>query len=148
MFDPEVRARNENVLNGLMSTNPDVREKTASDVNDYLRTLTEEDFTAKDFRTWAGTVLALDELLERGEAPDEKAAQKQVVEAVKAVAEQLGNTPQVCRAYYIHPAILDAYANGELFEAVSEAAAEEITDAYALGPDEYAVLLILKRYIE
>jgi DNA topoisomerase I len=124
-----------------------LRAIDSGDVNDYLRTLTEEDFTAKDFRTWAGTVLTLDELYERGEAPDEKAAQKQIVEAVKAVAEQLGNTPQVCRAYYIHPAILDAYATGELFEAVAEAAAEEITDAYALGPDECAVLLILKRHI-
>ncbi len=117
----------------------------AADVNHYLRELTGQNFSAKDFRTWAGTVLTLDELYDEGEAEDEKGADKAIVAAVKAVAEHLGNTPAVCRQYYIHPAILDAYRDGEMFEAVAEAAAEEAADSFDLSPDERAVLAILCR---
>jgi DNA topoisomerase-1 len=121
----------------------------SGDVNDYLREITGQNFTAKDFRTWAGTVLALDELYERGEAEDEKRAERQIVDAVKAVAEGLGNTPQVCRAYYIHPAILDAYRTGDLFVAVSAAAAHAATeDEHALSPDEEAVLALICERVE
>lgn len=121
------------------------RTLTSADVNSYLRTLCGQNFSAKDFRTWAGTVLAVDELFEQGAATDEKGAEKAIVTAVKAVAEHLGNTPQVCRQYYIHPAILDAYREGNLFEAIAEAAAEETDDTWDLSPDERAALKILCR---
>src|SRR5690606_38204720 len=118
---------------------------SSGDVNTYLRAVTGQNFTAKDFRTWAGTVLALDELYERGEAAGEKTAKQNVVDAVKAVADALGNTPQICRHYYIHPLIFDAYHDGALFVAVAEAAAEEIVDGHDLSPDERAALKLLCR---
>jgi DNA topoisomerase I len=125
------------------------RTVDSGDVNDYLRDITGQNFTAKDFRTWAGTVLVLDELYQRGEAEDEKTAEQQIVDAVKTVAEALGNTPAVCRAYYIHPAILSAYSSGELFAAVADAAARAVTDnTHALSPDEEATLTLITAQTE
>lgn len=86
---------------------------TSTDVNGYLHEMTGADFTAKDYRTWAGSALALDHLCGLPWEP-ESAAKKQLVETVRQVAEQLGNTPTVCRQCYIHPAILQAFTNGEL----------------------------------
>lgn len=113
-------------------------------VNDYLRSMTDQPFTAKDFRTWAGTVIAVDELYQQGPPEDDRDADKRIVTAVKAVADALGNTPQVCRAYYIHPAIFDAYRNGDLFTAVAAAAEAAEDDHNALGLDERAVLSIIE----
>jgi DNA topoisomerase-1 len=83
-----------------------------SDLNDYLKTATAPEFSAKDFRTWGGTLLTAVELAEIGKAEDEKEVKKNVCQAVKKVAEQLGNTPTVCRASYVHPTVLKAYENG------------------------------------
>lgn len=85
----------------------------SADVNTYLQTLTGADFTAKDYRTWAGSVLALDLLRERT-AESATDARRQVVEAIAAVARRLGNTPAVCRKCYVHPAIVEAFLAGEL----------------------------------
>ena len=86
----------------------------SQDVNDYLREITGEHFTAKDFRTWAGSVLA-NELLQQFEPfTTATQAKKNVVQAITAVAEQLGNTPSVCRKCYVHPAVLEAYLSGHL----------------------------------
>ena len=86
----------------------------SADVNAYLHAAMGEAFTAKDFRTWAGTLAAL-ELLEAEETADSEAASKRAVTAcVKQVAARLGNTPAVCRACYIHPAVPEAFARGEL----------------------------------
>jgi DNA topoisomerase-1 len=82
------------------------------DVNDYLKTATSAEFSAKDFRTWGGTLLAALELAEIGKADDEKTLKKNVLKAIKNVAEQLGNTPTVCRSSYIHPKILKSYESG------------------------------------
>jgi len=82
------------------------------DINDYLKTATAPEFSAKDFRTWGGTLLAALELAEIGKAEDEKTSKKNVVQAVKKVAEHLGNTPTVCRSSYIHPTILKSYESG------------------------------------
>ena len=87
----------------------------SADVNRYIRDMAGQDFTAKDFRTWAGTVLATRELYAAGPCRDEKEGKSSVVEAVKRVARQLGNRPATCRKYYIHPAILEAYSDGLLF---------------------------------
>ena len=87
----------------------------SSDVNTYLQTLTGADFTAKDYRTWAGSVLALSVLRQLQWQP-ESDAKRHVVEMVKNVARQLGNTPAVCRKCYIHPAVLDGFLLGALAE--------------------------------
>ena len=88
---------------------------SSSDVNAYLQTLTGADFTAKDYRTWAGSVLALSVLRQLQWEP-ESDAKRHVVEMVKNVARQLGNTPAVCRKCYIHPAVLDGFLLGALAE--------------------------------
>jgi DNA topoisomerase-1 len=81
----------------------------SSDVNTYLQALAGEEFTAKDFRTWAGTVLAA-----RALEPVERASPGAVNAAVKRVAEHLGNTPAICRKCYVHPAVIDAFLDGSL----------------------------------
>ncbi len=88
----------------------------ARDVNKYLKELTAPEFSAKDFRTWGGTLLAALELAEIGCCDDEKVLKKNIVKAVKKVAKQLGNTPSVCRSSYIHPAIIDSYQKGVTLE--------------------------------
>jgi DNA topoisomerase-1 len=87
---------------------------TSTDVNDYLREVTGFDFTAKDFRTWGGTILAARLLNECGPASSPTAAKRSMVGAVKGVAQALGNTSTVCRKSYIHPAIFAAYEKNEL----------------------------------
>jgi len=86
------------------------------DVNDYIKSATAPEFSAKDFRTWGGTLLAAVELAEIGCCEDERQAKRNVVAAVRAVAEHLGNTPTVCRDCYIHPAVIEAYLRGRSIE--------------------------------
>lgn len=90
------------------------RPVESADVNDYLRAAMGDEFTAKDFRTWAGTLGALELLAGRPAAEDEAEAKRTVADCVKAVSARLGNTPAVCRACYIHPAVLEAYTAGTL----------------------------------
>ncbi|HEX6184423.1 MAG TPA: hypothetical protein VFZ44_11125 [Pyrinomonadaceae bacterium] len=92
------------------------RPVTPRDVNDYIKAAAGAEFSAKDFRTWGGTLLASVELAELGRCDDERQAKKNLVTAVKRVAERLGNTPTVCRACYIHPAVLEAYERGRSIE--------------------------------
>lgn len=89
------------------------RAVSSSDINQYLRDLTGRDFTAKDYRTWAGSALALERLRGQPEQPATQARQH-LLETVKQVASQLGNTPTVCRQCYIHPEILQAFTDGDL----------------------------------
>lgn len=84
----------------------------SSDVNEYLREITGHHFTGKDFRTWAGSVLAFDLLREMGAFESAAQARKNVVNAIKVVAAKLGNTPSICRKCYVHPAVLEAYLAG------------------------------------
>lgn len=86
----------------------------SGDVNDYLREITGRDVTAKDFRTWAGTILAATALREIGPAAGEREIKRNIVQAIDRVAQRLGNTRAVCRKYYVHPAVLDAYAQGRV----------------------------------
>jgi DNA topoisomerase-1 len=86
----------------------------SEDVNDYLQEIAGEEFTAKDFRTWGGTVLAAWSLREFGPYESESAMKANIVAAVDVVAARLGNTRAVCRAAYIHPAVLLGYESGEL----------------------------------
>jgi DNA topoisomerase-1 len=86
----------------------------SGDVNDYLRQISGQDFTAKDFRTWAGTILAVSALRELGPTPDERAAKSIILKAIDRVAGQLNNTRAVCRKYYVHPVVIETYTAGSL----------------------------------
>jgi DNA topoisomerase-1 len=110
----------------------------SGDVNDYLRTISGDDYTAKDFRTWHGSVLAAQALLACGPAANAAEARKNVVRAVEAVARKLGNTPAVCRKCYVHPAVIDAYLAGAVL------AMPACTDGHALAPEEQALLELLQ----
>ncbi|HEY2903444.1 MAG TPA: DNA topoisomerase IB [Polyangia bacterium] len=114
-------------------------------VNAYIRHTMKDDFTAKDFRTWAGTVLAA-RALGSGAAPGSEAGtRKAIVAAIGAVAAQLGNTVAVCRKSYIHPAIFDCYRDGELPRRLGTVGPRSLhPGAAALHPDEKAVLSLLQ----
>lgn len=118
----------------------------SEDVNTYLREITGEDFTAKDFRTWAGTVLAARELKNMEPFESKTQANKNVVQAIKAMAKQLGNRPATCRKYYVHPAIIDAYLEGTL-GAAPEQPIELNSDnsPHSLREEELAVVAILEQ---
>ena len=121
----------------------------SADVNSYIREIAGGEFTAKDFRTWAGALLALRELAAAGPAANRRQGKRVVVATVKAVAAQLRNRPATCRKYYIHPAILEAYMDGSLFPTLAQG--EQQDAAYAglgLRPEEYAVMVILAAHQE
>jgi DNA topoisomerase-1 len=121
------------------------RDVGSGGVNDYLREITGRDFTAKDFRTWAGTVSAACELRQLGSVESATAARKNVATAVKAAARSLGNTPAVCRKSYIHQAIIEAYLDGTLIPKLNEwKDRTNSTSSRRLRPDEAAVLAFLK----
>jgi DNA topoisomerase-1 len=88
----------------------------SADVNAYLQKITGQDYTSKDFRTWAGTVLAAQMLKDFEKVDSDAKAKKNIVSAVEAVARRLGNTKAVCRQCYIHPAIFDAYLDGSMMK--------------------------------
>jgi DNA topoisomerase I len=117
---------------------------TSDDVNDYIREAAGDEFTAKDFRTWTGTVLAawtLDELGGTDGAP-----KKQLVSAIESVAQELGNTPAVCRACYVHPDVIDAHLDGTLTADLGRRARQALTqERHRLSPQEAAVLAFLER---
>lgn len=124
----------------------DTHSIDSSDVNDYLRAITGEDYTAKDFRTWSGTVLAALALQEFEKFDSEAQARKNIVRAIESVAEKLGNTPSVCRKCYVHPVVLDAYLEGTVLEALRERTERELTEElHALQPEEAAVLAMLQQ---
>jgi DNA topoisomerase-1 len=121
----------------------------SSDVNAYLREIAGEEFTAKDFRTWGGTVLAARELAAAGPCRSDTEGKRKIVSAVKNVAAQLGNRPATCRKYYIHPAMFDAYADGSLFAAMRRGMEQQ--QAYqgkGLAAEEYAVMVIIAQHLE
>ena len=121
-----------------------VRDITSTDVNDYLRQIAGDDFTAKDFRTWAGTILAARALLECGPCTSERHGKRQVAAAIACVAQRLGNTSAVCRKCYVHPAILETYLDGSLHKLLkSSPRGRSIQNTKALRPEESAVLRLL-----
>jgi DNA topoisomerase I len=123
----------------------EVRRVTSEDVNDYLRETTGSEFTAKDFRTWAGTVLGL-HALTRLEQPDTpRQAKRELSAAVKWVAGLLGNTPAVCRRCYIHSAVIRAFLDGRLETAPERELEAMLSDVEeGLRPEERAVLRFLE----
>ncbi len=117
---------------------------TSGDVNDYLREISGDEFTAKDFRTWAGTVAAAMALEEFLEVDDEAGRKKAIVEAIELVAKRLGNTPAVSRACYVHPEVIERYLDGTMIDALSRRARGVGRGAHALRPEEAAVLGLLE----
>ena len=115
-------------------------------MNAYLREVAGEEFTAKDFRTWAGTVLAALALREFEAFDSQTQAKKNVVRAIEPVAERLGNTPTVCRKCYVHPEIIDAYLDGSMLETLKQVAEQEMAETLGeLPPEEAAVLALLQQ---
>jgi DNA topoisomerase I len=117
----------------------------SADVNDYLRDVTGREFTAKDFRTWTGTVLAAQALQEMSEVTSDAQAKRNVVAAIEAVAGLLGNTKSVCRKCYIHPTIIDAYMDRTLTRTLSARARKLAESPESLSRTETAVLALLQR---
>jgi len=118
----------------------EIHQIGSSDVNDYLREISSSDFTAKDFRTWVGTVLALRELQQHPEVSSLAEGKRNVVAAIESVARTLGNTKAVCRKSYIHPALLDAYLDGSM----KTTAPESSKPRSSQRADEAKLLQILK----
>jgi DNA topoisomerase-1 len=125
-----------------------VHDVGSADVNDYLRDTTGQDFTAKDFRTWSGTVLAAQALYAMASASSTTAAKQNVVAAIDEVAEALGNTRAVCRKCYVHPVVLDRYVDGALFELPARAMARgPRPTGTGLSAAEKAVVALLTKRI-
>ncbi len=122
---------------------------TSDDVNTYLREASGRDVTAKDFRTWGGTMLAAVELRAMGPAASKREADRNILRAIDAVAERLGNTRAVCRKYYVHPALLHAYLLGRTVPQppATPRRAKRHRRGGALRRDEVAVLQFLQEAI-
>lgn len=117
----------------------------SGDVNAYLREISGDDFTAKDFRTWAGTVLAALALCDCEECDTDTQRKKNVVQAIEAVSQRLGNTPSICRKCYVHPAVIESYMEGALPEALKDVKAAIAADPHALDEGEAAVMKLLRK---
>ena len=122
----------------------EARPVGSSDVNDYLRDVTGQGFTAKDFRTWAATVACARELAGAEPAASERARNRTILEAIDAVAAELGNTRTVCRTSYIHPEVIEGYADGTLHRAWTRRSASGASSLRGLRAEERFALSFLK----
>src|SRR5688572_5459088 len=113
----------------------------SGDVNDYLREITGQDFTAKDFRTWTGTVLAAAALRKFESFDSHAEAKRNIVNAIESVAQRLGNTPTVCRECYVHPVVLESYLDGTLVQSLKAAVEQELSETIGTLPAEEAAVL-------
>ncbi len=124
-----------------------LRSVESNDVNDYLRQTSGQEFTAKDFRTWGGTVIASIALEQLGGFESETQGKRNVTEAIKTTAERLGNTPAICRKCYVHPGVIDAYMEGSLlnfFKHYDENGLKNVSVQEGLSPEEPKVLAFLE----
>ncbi|HEY3334549.1 MAG TPA: hypothetical protein VGK16_04860 [Candidatus Limnocylindrales bacterium] len=128
----------------------EVRDVRSEDVNAYLREIAGDvDVTAKDFRTWAGTVLTYRALRALQPGTTEQESRRNVVEAIRQTSERLGNTPAVARRSYVHPAILRAYLDGGIGDALVEAAEEQpAPPAEPSAEEEAGVVELLRQRLE
>jgi DNA topoisomerase-1 len=122
----------------------DLQPVDSGDINSYLKEVTGEEFTAKDFRTWSGTVLALTALREFDPASSRTQGEKNVVLAIEAVAKLLGNTRTVCRKSYVHPGLVDCYLDGSMERVLDRRSKAARKNMAGLRADEVAVLTMLK----
>jgi DNA topoisomerase-1 len=123
-----------------------VRNVTARDVNDYIKEIVGEKFTSKDIRTWGGTVRAALILADLGPAKSEREAKKNAVLACKLVSTELGNTPAVCRSAYIHPAVLERYAQGRTIAPLMREARRPDEQGPGYYPEEAALMRFLEKW--
>lgn len=121
----------------------EARQVSSADINAYLREIAKDDVTAKDFRTWAGTVLAAMALSEFDRVDSEAAAKRNIRNAIVSVATRLGNTPTICRKCYVHPEVLESYLEGSLVETLNQKVRREMKGLAALSPEEAATLALL-----
>jgi len=120
---------------------------TPSQINNYIKSITAPEYSAKDFRTWGATMLAALELAELGPAEDERQVKKNIVKVVRSVADQLGNTPAICRASYIHPLILKAYERGITVENFTPRRQRQLKRYEAeFEPAEVSLLEMFRRF--
>ncbi|HWN40352.1 MAG TPA: DNA topoisomerase IB [Gammaproteobacteria bacterium] len=132
-----------------LDENGEVRDVGSGDVNDYLREVSGADFTAKDFRTWAGTALAAQALQEFEDFDSKAAAKRNITKAIESVAERLGNTQAICRKSYVHPAIIDAYTDRSLVKTLKRQTEKELRGTlHRLSSEEAAVLALLQQRME
>jgi DNA topoisomerase I len=117
----------------------------SGDVNQYLREITSQEFTAKDFRTWAGTIQAVGALQALGPSETEREAKSAILRAIDQVAKRLNNTRAVCRKYYVHPAVFETYQAGTMLEALGNGNGTAAAAADALSAEEQAVVRLLRR---
>ncbi len=128
-----------------LDDNGEQQSISSADVNAYLKEITGRDITAKDFRTWAGTVLAALALKEFEEFDSEAKAKKNIRAAIEKVSSRLGNTPSICRKCYVHPEVFSSYMDGELLLEIKEEIETELReDLPSLKPEEAAVLTLLQ----
>ncbi|WOH67133.1 DNA topoisomerase IB [Bradyrhizobium sp. BWA-3-5] len=121
------------------------QDVTSTDVNDYLKAITGKDITAKDFRTWAGTVLAAMTLSELQSFDNAAQAKRNLRSAIEKVSARLGNTPTICRKCYIHPEVLNSYMDGNLVLEIKSKVENELRSAVEnMKPEEAAVLALLR----
>jgi DNA topoisomerase I len=121
------------------------QDVTSTDVNEYLKAITGKDITAKDFRTWAGTVLAAMALSELESFDSAAQAKRNLRNAIETVSARLGNTPMICRKCYVHPEVLNSYMDGNLVLEIKSQAESELRSAVEnLKPEEAAVLALLR----
>ena len=116
----------------------------SAEVNDYLRGITQEDFTAKDFRTWHGTGQMAQQLAALGPAQSDTEAKRNIAQAVKETAKHLGNRPAACRKYYIHPAVFDSYMERTIFPAMQKIQSGSAKRVRGLRLVEVAVLRLVQ----
>jgi DNA topoisomerase I len=120
------------------------QDVTSTDVNDYLKEITGKNITAKDFRTWAGTVLAAMALNELESFDSAAQAKRNLRAAIETVAGRLGNTATICRKCYVHPEVLNSYMDGNLVLELKSKAESELRSVRLLKPEEAAVLALLR----
>lgn len=132
-------------LFGYEDSDGSVRDVSSEDVNGYLHEIGSDDFSAKDFRTWAGTVLAAVALREFEKFTSAREAKRNVTRAIEAVAKMLGNTPTICRLCYVHPQILESYLAGQTISTLQQATNDRLRRSLPkLKPEEAAVMMLLR----
>ncbi len=115
-------------------------------INDYIREISEEIFSAKDFRTWSATKIFFETLCELGYTEDEKQNKKNILTAFDAAATGLGNTRVVCRNYYVHPQVVESYENGTIEPYFKKIKDDQQKDYTSLSDTEKVILKLIQDY--